>query len=136
MEGVIVLENNWRLESAALTPPLPKVGEMGEQNLTAIFDLEELERLGPLSWRTRRAGDHLTPMGMTGRKSLQDCMVDAKIPREQRERIPVLAQGESGPVLWIPGAGGRRSAQAPVTEETRHALLVRWSFSIDTTEQE
>ena len=136
MEGEIVLENNWRLESAAITPPLPKVGEMGEQNLTAIFDLEELEKLGSLGWRTRRAGDCITPMGMTGRKSLQDCMVDAKIPREQRDHIPLLAQGESGQVLWIPGAGGRRSVQAPVTDATRQVLLVRWSFSMDNREQE
>jgi tRNA(Ile)-lysidine synthase len=109
---------------------------MGEQNLTAMFDREELEQLGPLGWRTRRAGDYITPMGMTGRKSLQDCMVDAKIPREQRDHIPVLAEGDSGQILWIPGAGGRRSAQAPVTDETRQAVLVRWSFSSDNREQE
>ena len=41
-------------------------------NLTAIFDLDALETLGPLVWRTRRAGDYHHPMGMTGRKSLQD----------------------------------------------------------------
>lgn len=135
-EGEMVLENNWRLESAALTPPLPKASDIGEQNLSAIFDLEELEKLGPMGWRTRRAGDYITPMGMTGRKSLQDCMVDAKIPREQRDHIPILVQGESGQILWIPGAGGRRSAQAPITDATRQALLVRWSFSIDNREQE
>lgn len=135
-EGRVLLENNWRLESAAITSPLPKVSEMGEQNLTAMFDREELEQLGPLGWRTRRAGDYITPMGMTGRKSLQDCMVDAKIPREQRDHIPVLAEGDSGQILWIPGAGGRRSAQAPVTDETRQAVLVRWSFSSDNREQE
>jgi tRNA(Ile)-lysidine synthase len=131
-----LLENNWRLDSAAITPPLPTVGDIGEQNLTAIFDLEELEKMGSLGWRTRRAGDYMTPMGMNGRKSLQDCMVDAKIPREQRDHIPILSEGESGQILWIPGAGGRRSAHAPVTDTTRQALLVRWSFSIDNREQE
>ncbi|MEP6776311.1 MAG: tRNA lysidine(34) synthetase TilS [Chloroflexota bacterium] len=135
-EGEIVLDRDWRLESAAVTPPVPKEDMRGAQNLSAVFDLEEIEGLGPVSWRTRRAGDYITPMGMTGRKSLQDCMVDAKIPREQRDHIPVLVQGESGQVLWIPGAGGRRSAQALLTDATTQALLVRWSFSTDSREQE
>jgi tRNA(Ile)-lysidine synthetase-like protein len=134
--GEIALETNWKLEMALIMPPLPDARNLGDNNLTALFDLDALESLGPLVWRTRRAGDYMTPMGMMGRKSLQDCMVDAKIPREQRDLIPVLAQGEGGQILWIPGAGGRRSARAPVTEATRKALLVRWLLSADSSEQE
>ena len=118
-EGEIAPENNWRLESAPITPPLPKLGEMGEQNLTAVFDLGELEKLGPLGWRTRRAGDYITPMGMTGRKSLQDCMVDAKIPREQRDHIPVLAQGAERADPVDPRRGGQALGRRPRSRTRR-----------------
>ena len=134
--GEVALETNWKLEMALIMPSLPDARNLDGNNLTALFDLDALKSLGPLVWRTRRAGDYMTPMGMMGRKSLQDCMVDAKIPREQRDLIPVLAQGESGQILWIPGAGGRRSARAPVTETTRQVLLVRWLLSADSSEQE
>lgn len=129
--GGIALESNWRLEIAALAPPIPEVRDLDENNLTAIFDLGALESLGACVWRTRQAGDYVRPMGMSGRKSLQDSMVDAKIPSEQRDHLPVLARLQSQEVLWIPGAGGRRSSHAPVTDVTKQALLVRWSLSTD-----
>jgi tRNA(Ile)-lysidine synthase len=50
-----------------------------------------LERL---SLRARRPGDRFRPLGMHGRKKLQDFFVDAKIPREERGRIPLLTTGD------------------------------------------
>lgn len=43
--------------------------------------------------RTRLPGDVIRLPGLGGRKKLQDFLVDQKIPREQRERIPLLAAG-------------------------------------------
>jgi tRNA(Ile)-lysidine synthase len=101
-----------------------------------MFDQGELAEVGVLEWRTRREGDYMVPMGMMGRKTLQDLMVDAKIPREQRDRIPVLAVEGSCQVWWVPGAGGRRSATAPVAEKSKRALVVRWSLSTVGIDQE
>ena len=36
-----------------------------------------------------------------GTKSLQDILVDAKVPREEREELLAAAMGEE--ILWIPG---------------------------------
>lgn len=51
--------------------------------------------------RTRLPGDSIRLPGLGGRKKLQDLLVDRKIPREQRERIPLLAVGNR--ILMIVG---------------------------------
>lgn len=51
--------------------------------------------------RTRLPGDGIRLPGMKGNKKLQDFFVDQKIPREQRDRIPMLAVGNR--VLLIIG---------------------------------
>ena len=93
----------------------------------ALFDDNALAVLGPVALRTRQPGDFIRPLGMEGHKSLQDLMVDAKIPRELRDWIPIVAFEGGQEVLWVPGRGGRRSRHAPVTEATRRVL--RLSFS-------
>lgn len=50
---------------------------------------------GPLTLRHPRAGDRAR------RGKLQDLLVNAKVPRPERARLPVLARGER--VVWIPG---------------------------------
>lgn len=57
---------------------------------------------GPLRLRSRRPGDRLQPAGMGGRsRKLQDLFTDLKVPRAERDRVPVLAAGED--ILWVPG---------------------------------
>lgn len=51
---------------------------------------------GPLVLRTRRAGDVVALPG--GHRSLADVLIDAKVPREERDRLPLLARGEE--VVW------------------------------------
>jgi tRNA(Ile)-lysidine synthetase-like protein len=49
----------------------------------------------PLTLRHPRAGDRAK------KGKLQDILVNAKIPRPDRARLPVLARGAR--VVWIPG---------------------------------
>lgn len=56
---------------------------------------------GPLAVRTRRPGDRLWPTGMQGSKKLQDILVDAKVPRDERDGLPLLVAGDT--VVWVPG---------------------------------
>jgi tRNA(Ile)-lysidine synthase len=55
------------------------------------------EALGssPLTLRHVRAGDRMR------RRKLQDVLVDAKVPRPERARTPVLARGSD--VMWVQG---------------------------------
>ena len=56
--------------------------------LTAELGLEALE--GTTLLRRRRPADRFQPLGMAGSKSLQDFMVDAKVPRWCRDRVPLV----------------------------------------------
>ncbi|HEY0068422.1 MAG TPA: tRNA lysidine(34) synthetase TilS, partial [Chloroflexia bacterium] len=93
----------------------------------AIFDLDALPPHEHLALRTRLPGDAIQPLGLRGRKKLQDVLVDAKIPREMRAYLPIVAlAGPGGDVLWVPGPGGRRSAIAPITGQTQRYLCVEF----------
>ena len=119
------LDAGWRLESAVKDASDVDVHEASE--LLAMFDLDALGGMGPLVARTRRPGDFIRPLGMEGRKSLQDLFVDAKIPVWARDYLPVIALAEDGgEVLWAPGEGGRRSAHAPVEAGTRRVLRLKF----------
>jgi len=85
----------------------------------ALFDLDRLSV--PLVLRPWRPGDRIYPVGMEGSKKLQDFFVDEKVPRHQRNRIPVLASAER--VLWI--VGYRQDRRFSVGAATRRALRVR-----------
>ena len=72
--------------------------------------------------RARRPGDRFQPLGMADVKKLQDCLVDAKVPRLWRGRIPLVCS-ERG-VLWV--VGWRIGERVKVTERTRRVLLLEF----------
>lgn len=86
----------------------------------AVFDADALTF--PLWVRTRRPGDRIRPIGLNGTTKVKDLLISAKIPRKERDRLPVVLHGET--IIWIPGV--RRSDWAPVTEGTRRFLYVEW----------
>jgi tRNA(Ile)-lysidine synthetase-like protein len=55
----------------------------------------------PLTLRPWRPGDRFRPLGLPGAKKLQDFFVDAKVPRDERRRIPLLVAG--GRIAWVVG---------------------------------
>lgn len=54
-----------------------------------------------LTVRSRRAGDRLRPIGLGGSKSLQDLLVDRKVPRAARTRWPLVIDSEG--IVWAVG---------------------------------
>jgi tRNA(Ile)-lysidine synthetase-like protein len=43
----------------------------------------------------------MSPFGLEGSRKVQDILVDAKVPRAERQRVPVVeCEGE---IVWIPG---------------------------------
>ncbi len=51
--------------------------------------------------RSRRPGDRIRPFGCSYDRRLKDVLIDRKVPRRERDRLPLLCVGES--VVWIPG---------------------------------
>lgn len=96
---------------------------MEEDPWSAILDAE---RAGDRLWvRTRRAGDRLRPLGMAQEKRLQDFLVDAKVPRWWRDRVPLVVSPSQ--VVWV--VGWRIDDRVKVTEDTGRALRLRFTLA-------
>jgi tRNA(Ile)-lysidine synthase len=54
--------------------------------------------------RNRRPGDRFRPVGLCGSKKIQDLFVDRKVPRRDRDGIPLVVD-ESGRIVWVAGHG-------------------------------
>jgi tRNA(Ile)-lysidine synthase len=61
---------------------------------------------GGVCVRRRRDGDRFQPLGMRGAKKLQDFFVDARVPREERDRVPIFESARG--IVWV---GGLRIAE-------------------------
>jgi tRNA(Ile)-lysidine synthase len=73
--------------------------------------LDAAQGLGPFTVRGRRRGDRLRPVGLGGTKSLQDLFVDRKVPRNERDRTPVVVDA-AGRILWVVGLALDEAAAA------------------------
>ncbi len=51
--------------------------------------------------RTRRPGDRIRPLGWDTSCRVKDLLINRKVKRRERYRLPFLANGEN--VIWIPG---------------------------------
>jgi tRNA(Ile)-lysidine synthase len=59
---------------------------------------------GSLAVRNRRPGDRFHPVGLDGRKKLQDYFVDRKVARNTRDTVPLVVD-ESDRIVWVAGYG-------------------------------
>jgi len=73
-----------------------------------------------LTIRRRRRGDRFDAFG-AGERRLKSFLIDARVPRWERDRLPLVEQ--DGRILWL--AGLRRAAAAPVTTATREIVELR-----------
>ena len=73
--------------------------------------------------RGRRPGDRFYPLGMTGSKKLQDFMVDEKVPRKMRDRVPLVLSDER--IAWV--VGHRIAHWARLTEDTTDVVDLEFS---------
>jgi tRNA(Ile)-lysidine synthase len=75
----------------------------------------------PLSVRNRRPGDRFRPFGCRGRKKLQDFLVDRKVARADRDRLPLVVDADDR-ILWV--AGHDIDEAFRVTEASRAVLIL------------
>ena len=86
---------------------------------TAYLDYDTV---GEQLWlRVRRPGDRFQPLGMSQPKKLQDFMVDSKIPRPWRDRVP-LVESPRG-IIWV--VGWRVAEWAKVRDKQARQLKLR-----------
>jgi tRNA(Ile)-lysidine synthase len=70
--------------------------------------------------RNVRPGDRIQPLGMKGRKKVKSLFIDEKIARDERDRLPVVADRKS--VLWVPGL--RMSERVRIRPGTETVLKI------------
>ena len=103
----------WQVMAAIQRPSSASVG-----SFEACIDLDKAG--SDMYVRHRRPGDRFQPLGMDAEKKLQDFMVDAKIPRHWRDKVPLVCSSEG--IVWV--VGWRIAEWAKVTDRTKRVLLL------------
>ena len=93
--------------------------KIGDFKYTKYFDYDKINR--SLTLRSRQPGDYMVIDPEGDRKKLNRILIDGKVPREQRELLPVLASGSG--VFWV--CGQRVSEDSRVSPETKNILVLQ-----------
>jgi tRNA(Ile)-lysidine synthetase-like protein len=94
----------------------------GAQPESGVHALVPMERVaGGLAVRNRRPGDRLRASAV-GHRKLQDLLVDRKVPRGERDRIPIVVDAADR-IVWVAGHALDRDFQ--VSEPAQAVVMLR-----------
>jgi tRNA(Ile)-lysidine synthase len=110
----------WRVEAKIL--PARAAGPVDDP-YEAFLDLDGVG--STLTVRSRRPGDRLRPLGLGGEKKLQDLLVDAKVPQDQRDGVPLVCAAWG--IAWV--VGHRLDERAKVGQNAPSVLRLRFRRS-------
>lgn len=138
----------WPREATSLEPvPLPVPGRAWVPDLGLVVDarvesrgasepegrweaeLDERYCKRDLVVRARRPGDRIRLK--VGTRKLQDLLVDLRVPRWERDRLPLVATGD-GEVLWVVGYRVADAAR-PAPDAARCLRLRAWPLEAGAT---
>ena len=92
--------------------------DLNQNNFIKYFDFDKIN--DSISLRKRKNGDKIIPLGMKGSKKIKDLFIDMKVPKEERDCIPLLCFDEN--ISWIVGI--RVSEEYKITNKTKNILRV------------
>lgn len=92
--------------------------EFSNNGLIKYFDYDNIEE--KVTIRHRNDGDRIKPLGMSGSKKLKDIFINLKIPRSERDIVPIVAFDSS--VAWV--VGYKTSEDFKITKDTKKILKV------------
>jgi len=96
-----------------------------EGPLHGTFAVLDAAALGQhLKIRGRRPGDRIEPLGLNGRKKVQDIFVDRKVPRDERDLVPLVVD-EQDRIAWIPGHAVGEAFGARTQSDAVVVLILR-----------
>ncbi|MFI5451991.1 tRNA lysidine(34) synthetase TilS [Pedobacter sp. UC225_61] len=84
----------------------------------AFIDADKL--IFPLVVRFKQDGDRFMPLGMKQYKKLSDFLIDSKVPLPQKEKIPLIING-NGEIIWVVGL--RQDNRYKVTATTKKVAI-------------
>ncbi|OGO76748.1 MAG: tRNA lysidine(34) synthetase TilS [Clostridiales bacterium GWB2_37_7] len=85
---------------------------------TVYLDADKIKN--ELILRSRETGDVISPIGMKGSKKLKDYFIDKKVPKEKRDQVLLLTDGNE--IIWIPGS--IISEKYKVTSNTQKVIVL------------
>ncbi len=93
-------EIGWAISAQPGVADAGVLERLSARGVEAVVDAAAVEL--PLAVRIRRPGDALRPLGLGGRKKLQDLLVDKKIARAERDRVPLVVDARDR-IVWVVG---------------------------------
>lgn len=112
--GVVCAEGLGKIRVSVL--PYEKNMQIPQKKYTKYFDYDRITASPML--RTRKQGDYITFNKALSKKSIQDYMINEKIPKEKRDQMLLVADGSH--IIWIPGY---RISEAYKIKETTERIL-------------
>lgn len=77
--------------------------------------------------RNRKKGDKIYLKGMTGNKKIKDLFIDLKVPKSQRDNIPLIADGQN--IIWILDDKNRTSVGYSADTYTSNKIIIQiWGY--------
>lgn len=121
--GSTIIEQTGDMVSASVVKrqAVDKCVPVSYNSLVQLFDYDTIN-MG-INLRSRRAGDIFKPIGSNGTKKLKEYFIDIKIPKDQRDEIPLLCVENE--VIWI--VGYKISDKFKVTENTSNILKIEYN---------
>ncbi|HBJ1646649.1 TPA: tRNA lysidine(34) synthetase TilS [Clostridium botulinum] len=110
--------NNYEFEISVLKNKSTNLIDLKENKLVKYFDLDKINE--NILFRTRKNGDKITPLGMKGQKKLKDIFINMKVPKEERDLIPVICFDND--IAWILGL--QISDNFKVTNNSKNILKI------------
>ena len=116
----------WHLETSILS----ESQNLREDRWTAHFDADGLA--SPVIIRRRASSDRFQPQGMPVPIGLKDWMINVKIPRVVRDRLPLIVSGDQ--IAWI--AGFRVGQPFIVKPTTKRIIKLTFRKAVSLTRKE
>lgn len=99
-------------------------GETASRRVSGNHRVELFLPLAPgdrIQVRNRLPGDRMHPDGAPGRRRLKEVLIDRRVPRHERDRLPLLVIG--GQIAWVPGVAVEEGFRHP---ERGSRWIVEW----------
>jgi|GEM_PF-128582 len=108
----------WRFTCTVTIRTPGSVKKIPPNRYTKRFDYDKIGN--SIVFRTRRPGDRMAVTADGQTKKLKDYFINEKIPRDERDRIPLLASGQR--IFWV--IGGRISEDSKISGDTVRVLQI------------
>ena len=143
-DKLIFRKNNNDQTAIFFDKPLPIPGQVHVEELGLTVTAEKWDRKkglhfssqciyidedavkGSLRLRQRINGDRFRPLGMNGSKKLKDYFIDLKVPRGERDKVPLLVDEKN--IIWV--VGFQISQDYRITVSTKNILKISVEYHI------